>query len=265
MYSPALLVHICGGIVGIVSGSTALVARKGSRLHRKSGDVFVISMMAMAAAGAFVAITKFQPVNAIAGTFTFYLVATAWWTVKRTDQSTSRVDLGLLLLGLATVGISAMFAWQAVLDPEMYGSVIFYLIVGSIALLSAAGDVRMFMRGRLTGAKRLVRHLWRMCFALLVAAGSFFIGTSSDPVFRRTGLRAMLFTPEIRKTHLPEVPVLIIAFLTIYWLFRVWFSKAYRTSRPIPQATLPSVQRTVKRPALTAYSRLAFLAKEKRA
>ncbi len=40
-YSPVLIVHICGGIIGVLSGSTALVVRKGSLLHRRSGDVFV--------------------------------------------------------------------------------------------------------------------------------------------------------------------------------------------------------------------------------
>lgn len=85
-YSPALIIHICGGIIGVLSGSIALIVRKGSRWHRKSGDVFVISMLCMAAAGAYVAFTKSQPSNIIAGAFTFYLVATAWLTVLREGQ-----------------------------------------------------------------------------------------------------------------------------------------------------------------------------------
>jgi len=31
-------------------------------------------------------------------------------------------------------------------------------------LLAAAGDIRMLVRGGVFGAKRIVRHLWRMCF-----------------------------------------------------------------------------------------------------
>jgi hypothetical protein len=76
-----------------------------------------------------------------------------------------------------------------------------------------------------------------MCIALFIAAGSFFLGTASDPVLRRTGLRATLFTPAIRKTHLPEVPVLIIVLLTVFWLCRVWFTKAYKG----PSAKLASL------------------------
>ena len=34
----------------------------------------------------------------------------------------------------------------------------------------------MIYEGGLRGTRRLARHLWRMCFGLFVATGSFFIG-----------------------------------------------------------------------------------------
>jgi uncharacterized membrane protein len=231
-YSPILIVHICGGIIGVLSGSTALVVRKGSRLHRRSGDVFVISMLTMAAAGAYVAFTKSQLTNVIAGAFTFYLVATAWLTVTHKEKETGRIELGLLLVGLAAGISSLIFAWQAAHSAtglKAGDSAVLYTVFGAAALLSVAGDIRMLIRGGVSGAKRLVRHLWRMCLALFIAAGSFFLGTASDPVLRRSGLRATLFTAAIRKTHLPELPVLIIVTLTIFWLCRVWFTNAYKT------------------------------------
>jgi len=230
-YSPVLIVHICGGIIGVLSGSTALVVRKGSRLHRRSGDVFVISMLSMAAAGAYVAFTKSQPTNVMAGVFTFYLVASAWLTVMRKEKETGRIELGLLLLGLTAGTSSLIFGWEAAHSAtgSQAGDSVLLYVFGSVALLSAAGDIRMLIRGGVSGAKRLVRHLWRMCVALFIAAGSFFLGTASDPVLRRTGLRATLFTPAIRQTHLPEVPVLIIVILTIFWLCRVMFTNVYKS------------------------------------
>jgi hypothetical protein len=51
-----------------------------------------------------------------------------------------------------------------------------YSVWASVAFLSAAGDVRMLVRGGVFGAHRIVRHLWRMCFALFIAAASFFLG-----------------------------------------------------------------------------------------
>ena len=225
-YSPALILHICGGIIAILAGSTALFVRKGDRLHRASGDVFVVSMLAMSASGGLIALMHSQRGNILAGMFTFYLVSTAWLTVTRPERKTGRAELGLLLLGLAAAAIGVVFALQ---KGEGSGAAI-YIVFASVALLSVLGDMRMIIRGGVAGTQRLVRHLWRMCVALFIAAGSFFLGRAGDPVLRQTGLRARLFPDAVRKTGLPAVPVLIIVILTIFWLFRVKFSKAYRTS-----------------------------------
>ncbi|HWF84419.1 MAG TPA: hypothetical protein VG222_06220 [Vicinamibacterales bacterium] len=45
----------------------------------------------------------------------------------------------------------------------------------TITTMAAAGDVRVMRSGALRGGRRLARHLWRMCFALFIAAGSFFV------------------------------------------------------------------------------------------
>ena len=228
-YSPILILHIAGGLTAIAAGFTALFVRKGGRLHRKSGDVFVIAMLVMAAAGAYAAVIKSQPSNVLAGTFTFYLVASAWLTVRRKANETGRMEVGLLLVALAA-GIGAVIlAWQAS-HMAKHGGPALYVVFGLITFLSASGDIRLLIRGGVGGAQRIVRHVWRMGFALFVATGSFFLGMAGDPVARRTGLRATLFTAAVRKTQLPLVPVLIVVVLTIFWLFRVKLSKRYKTA-----------------------------------
>jgi uncharacterized membrane protein len=44
----AFALHIGGGAVGLVAGTVAVSARKGGRLHRKAGTLFVLSMVVMA-------------------------------------------------------------------------------------------------------------------------------------------------------------------------------------------------------------------------
>jgi uncharacterized membrane protein len=227
MISPFLLAHIVGGTVGIASGFAALFVRKGSRLHRKTGDVFVVSMLFMAGSGALMALMKSQPGNVMAGVFTCYLVATAWLTVRRKQGERGRTEIVLLVVALAAGAGAFILGWLAAHGATALrreGPVAMYFVFGSAAFLSAAGDLRLVIRGGVSGVQRLVRHLWRMCVALFVATGSFFLGTSSNPL----QLRARLFTHAIRQTHLPEVPVLLLAGLTIFWLFRVRFAKAYR-------------------------------------
>lgn len=44
-----------------------------------------------------------------------------------------------------------------------------FFFLGSICLLAAAGYIRKLVSGGLFGAKRVARHLWRMCFGLFIA------------------------------------------------------------------------------------------------
>lgn len=75
--------HIGAGGVGLVSGTGALTFRKGGRAHRLAGNVFFVSMLAMSGIGTCVAPFLPQRGSIIGGAFTFYLVATAWMTVRR--------------------------------------------------------------------------------------------------------------------------------------------------------------------------------------
>jgi hypothetical protein len=56
-----------------------------------------------------------------------------------------------------------------------YGSSLYYTFA-IIAALFALLDLKMIWQGGVSGARRLARHLWRMCFALFFAAASFFLG-----------------------------------------------------------------------------------------
>jgi hypothetical protein len=98
-----------------------------------------------------------------------------------------------------------------------------HFFMGSVMLLAAAGDIRMLVRGGVFGAKRIVRHLWRMCFGLFVATGSFFLG------------QQQVFSAWLRKANVLFVPALLPLVLLIFWLFRVWFTAAYRKKPVVAQ------------------------------
>ena len=60
MRLPLLILHILGGTIGLLSGTFAIAVRKGSRLHRASGNVFTIAMLTLASSGLCLAILKSQ-------------------------------------------------------------------------------------------------------------------------------------------------------------------------------------------------------------
>src|SRR3954462_2511058 len=133
-YTPMLIVHIAGGMIAVLAGFMALIVRKGSRPHRRIGDVFVISMLFMASGGAYIALRKSQPFNVFAGTLTFYLVSTAALVVMRKPKQNGRLEFAFTLVALAAGLTSLAFALQAQKKADVIG----YSVFAAIALLSAA-------------------------------------------------------------------------------------------------------------------------------
>jgi hypothetical protein len=266
-FSPILALHICSGVLGFLSGVMAVVFRKGSRRHGFAGNVFVISMLTLSASGVYLAIVKSQPGNIMGGALTFYLVATAWSVTRRRDTNgnkngeTSLLDWGALLFALAVGAVGVILGIEAANSPTGMkydyppGP---YFFLGSIALLAAAGDVRMLVRGGFSGRQRIARHLWRMCFALFIASASIFLA------------RQELFPALLRKTGVLILLSFLPLILMIFWLIRIRFTNAYRRMsmprggavhavRTQPSSSASAAQSPITPPA-RATARRAFVA-----
>ena len=232
--SPILAIHICGGVLGLVSGAAALAFRKGSRQHKLAGKLFIVSMLTMAVGATFLAIQKHESGNIGGGILTFYTVLTAWLTVRRAEGTISKSDWIVLLIPLA-LGLLTWFSGLEKLRipgaPKDGVPAGMNFFLGSIMLLAAAGDVRMLLRGGVTGTTRIARHLWRMCFGLFIATGSFFLGPANRPLrlLSSVGLRQHFFKSVLRQEVLLFLAVLPLLFL-IFWLLRVRFTKNLSSS-----------------------------------
>jgi hypothetical protein len=242
-FSPILLLHICAGTLGVLSGAVAISFRKGFRWHRLVGNIFVISMLSLGASGAYMAFMKSQPGNVLGGTFTFYLVATAWMTARRREQKPGIFDWGALLIVLAVAATEVTFAFQAMRSQTglEYGYPAGpYFFIGSVALLALAGDARMLIRGGVSGTQRIARHLWRMCFAWFIASASIFLA------------RPHLFPVLLRKAGVLYLLTALPLILMIFWLVRVRFAKTYK-NKAIPGRS--DVYPLLPQPSTTVFSK----------
>ena len=230
--SPILLIHILGGTLGLLTGTAAMLFRTGSPQHILAGRVFVVSMLTMATGAAYLGVVRSQPGNVTGGIFTFYLVATAWLTARRGDKQTSRFDWVALLIPLA-VGI---YTWRGGILVLLSGRTSFegvpvgmMFFMGSICLLAATGDVRMLLRGGISGTRRIARHLWRMCYGLFTAAGSFFLGPSNRPLRLLSAIGLGKHLPQGLLSIGPYLVLTILPLvMLIFWLVRIRFRNAYR-------------------------------------
>ncbi len=212
---PILPVHVAAASVGLLSGAVALTAAKGRWLHRKSGIVFVYAMIAMCVSAVAAAIARGQATNVIAGSLTAYLVLTGLMTVRRPSAGSRWWDLGLMLMALTLAAITITAGLSAIASPsgKAFGfpPAPFFLF-GVLALSGGAGDLRMIRRGPSRGARRLARHLWRMCMALFIAAASFFSIRSRV---------ATVFPAALTGPALRALPVLLVLAAMCYWLVRL--------------------------------------------
>ena len=219
-YSTLLIFHICGAILGLLSGTAALIFPKGWRWHRLAGNVFFVSMLVMSASGAAIAaFIKPNMGNVFGGAVTFYLVATGWLTVLRKEGETGLTEFGLLLAALAVGGGGMLYGWEAAHSAtglkEGYPPAP-YLVFGTLSLWSAVFDVRMLVRRGVSGPSRIARHLWRMCVAFLIAAFSFFMGKQQH------------FPTAIRGSQLLNLPMIAILIVMVYWMIRVRVSPTFK-------------------------------------
>lgn len=231
-HSFLLPVHIAGGLLGLLSGACAMVFRKGSPRHVLAGKVFVASMLSMSGAAVYLAILSHETPNILAGTLTFYMVTTAWLTARRKEGETSKLDWAALLIPLVcgtwvwAIGLEKLLSDHPPNDGVPLGMNFF---IGSVMLLSAAGDIRMLARGGLFGNKRLVRHLWRMCFGLFIAAGSFFLGPSNRPLRLLSAVGLGEHLPQVLFSTGMYIFLTVLPFLLmIFWLLRLWFGDRIR-------------------------------------
>lgn len=231
-YPPMLLVHICGGTVALVSGAAAIVFRKGSPRHVLAGRIFVGAMLMMAASAVYLAVLKHQTPNIWGGTLTLYLITTAWLAARSKDGQNGVLDWGLLLVPLLAGSLTWISGVQKLLgrgglnDGVPVGMSFF---LGTVMLLAGAGDLRMLLSGGITGSRRIARHLWRMCFGLFIASGSFFFGPNNRPLRLLTNIGVGQHLPaELFSLGLYLVLTLVPLVLLVFWLLRVRFSNAFK-------------------------------------
>lgn len=213
------LVHIAAGLLGLAAGFIALFAAKGARVHRKAGMVFVCAMLTMSFAGLLMTIVRdiAPSANVTAAVLSAYLVVTSLTTIRPLSRGARSLHVTGLAVVVAVALANVRFAAEVLAGRPPDGMPLFpFAMFGSVALLAAAGDVRVVRSGPMRGASRVARHLWRMSFALFIAALSFFIGQADE------------FPEALRIMPLLGLPVLTVLVAMFYWLWRVRVRRSFR-------------------------------------
>lgn len=215
MNSMLLPIHVGAGGLALVLGALALFVKKGGTVHRRSGLLFVYASLVMGISAAILG-------NVGGGLMTVYFVVTALTTVRPVSAWTRRINVAALLLVVGLAVLDMLGGVKAFNSPgRSLNGVPFVMLffIATVMILAAIGDVRIMRFGVPHGGPRLARHLWRMCFALFIAAGSFF------SIRERV---AKILPEPFTTAPMRMLPILLIFVAMFYWMWRV------RRRRPFP-------------------------------
>lgn len=229
--SEILAIHIGAGLLALFSGTAALLFRKGDSPHRTAGTVFFLSMLVLSASAIYIAAMKSLPIFIVGAPLVIYLAATAWMAARRKDGEAGVFEIVALLVAVAANVGTFILALEAASSPtgKVNGApAAAFFAMCAVFALAAVLDVSVIVRRGVSGAQRIARHLWRMCIAMFIAVGSFFLGPG-----------ARVFPKWIRQTDVLFVPVIVVIAVMIFWLVRVLLTNWYRARRNAERGGVP--------------------------
>lgn len=230
-----LWIHIAAGLVALAAGFIALHARKGGPVHVATGRAFAVAMLVMTLSAGLIAILlQPNPGNTVAAGMTLYLVSTAWLAVRRAPDRARLLHIALMTfafgIGLYDIALLRV-AWQTpgrVVDGIPAVALIMF---GVVILIAVIGDLRLLRRGQPVGPARILRHLWRMGFALWIAALSFFLGQADE------------FPAAVRQSGVLFLPPLVVTASLMFWVLRQGWAVLRARPRRAPRALAGSGSR----------------------
>jgi hypothetical protein len=156
-----------------------------------------------------------------------YFPVTAWLAVRRKESRARAAEMIAMLVGAAAATLLLTSGIQAArAGGSLEGApAAIYFVFGGVATLAVLLDLKMLLQGGVAGVSRIARHLWRMCYALFMACGAFFLGQQD-------------FLPEpVRGSALLFGLALAPLLLMFAWLVAVRVMRRFKTT----PAALPMV------------------------
>lgn len=198
IYSSVLYTHIAAGSISLLCGTINMIAKKGGKLHRKVGRLFVAFMMLTGLSALVMAQIKPNAFLFIIGVFTIYLVGTADRYSKPFKDKPLLIDWVYSLSMFVFADIFILWGIFALYQGNTMGTVM--LIFGGVGLYSVYKDFINY-RGKNPEKKhRLLTHIGRMIGAYTATITAVLVVNSaalptSIPPFVYWLLPTVILTP----------------------------------------------------------------------
>lgn len=203
LFTILLVIHIIAGSLGLVVGTINIVRKKGDKLHKSIGIIFLYGMLINGFAGLLLSIIHTNYFLFIIAVFSIYLVGTGQRCLSfkqwNKNQKPKTIDwflsLAMLIFALGFIG----FGIYTITNGNDFGTVM--IVFGVISLLMVLKDFKNYRGKSEIKNQWLLTHIQRMVAGYIAAITAFIV---------------------VNNTILPNViawllPTIILTPLIYYW------------------------------------------------
>lgn len=176
-----LILHVAGGMVGLLSGLFNIANRKGGKVHKLIGKIYVTGMFTATLSGTVLAAFGVNHFLFLIGIFSFYLAFSGYRSLQH------RLINGLIIYPLVDklfAGITAVFGFlmlvAGILQPTGISSTAapILMVFGTICLVFSLGDLSLFIGIRKIKDQQhrwFFNHIGRMMGSYISAVTAFLV------------------------------------------------------------------------------------------
>ena len=175
LFNTFLVLHIIGGGTGLITGTINIAHKKGDKIHRQSGKVFLYSMLTAGFSSLVLSVLHVNYFLFIVGILTIYLTSTGkrYLLFKQTLQTPQKIDwiltFGILLTALIFISLGIL----RLINSDKFGIV--FIVFGILGIRFFWIDFINY-KGK-SGIKNywLTGHLQRMIGSYTSAITAFLV------------------------------------------------------------------------------------------
>jgi hypothetical protein len=175
LHTLALIFHIIAGFTALLTGTAILFIRKGGTVHRRTGLVFFIALIAVSLSAFLLSAVRPNAFLFMIGVFTLYQGLSGYRAVKVRLRRTDAWDLLITFLGAANA-VAMCISGQIVL--MVFGGISVFLVIGDLRVY--AFTFRDKPVPRLTWLQRHIGHMMGSYIATVTAF--LVVNFSSSPL-----------------------------------------------------------------------------------
>lgn len=177
-YLPLLYIHIGSGAVALLTGTVAIISKKGKKTHKNWGKIFYLSMLCASFAGIALALfpNHFNLFLMVIGLFSSYLTISAYQALHYKLKSNvpwqhKAVSIWALIVGVCMISYCLVS-----------GSInLVLLIFGLVSSLFALRDLKSYKKPEVLKQNWLKMHLGKMMGAYISAFTAFIVANTIIP------------------------------------------------------------------------------------